>query len=73
MSLMPVRCFTCNAIIWQLTYEKYVSLGKTPAETLNAMNIKRICCRRIYLTHTNIDDQVILFPKIGDGMLELKK
>lgn len=56
--LIPVVCFSCGQCIAHL-YEKYLDFvnnakneeDTTPEEAaLNALNIKRMCCRRMFLT-----------------------
>lgn len=46
----PVRCITCNAMLRFKQYDaiKSESCAKT---ALDAMAIRRFCCRRMYLTH----------------------
>ena len=52
MNVIPIRCFTCNKIIankWE-TYTYYISLGHTPDQALNLLDIKRYCCRRMFVS-----------------------
>ena len=62
--IIPVRCFTCGKIIGNL-WDKYTDLIKssTKGEALDSLNIKRICCRRMLLTHVNIIDDMIKYNK----------
>lgn len=75
MSLIPVRCFTCNKIIGNkdIKYNKYLESGMTPKEALDKMGVNRICCRRIFLGHVNIIDKLLLFPKQLDTSSESKR
>ena len=62
--IIPIRCFTCGKIIGNL-WDKYTDLIKssTKGEALDSLNIKRICCRRMLLTHVNIIDDMIKYNK----------
>jgi DNA-directed RNA polymerase I, II, and III subunit RPABC5 len=71
---LPVRCFTCNKIIGnkELLYEKYLKEGYTSKDTLDMIGMNRICCRRMFLGHVNIIDQLLLFPKQLNSSYETK-
>lgn len=62
----PIRCFTCGAVIGQLyeEYSKMVKAGKKPAEALDGLGVKRYCCRRMFLSHVEVMDKVIKYPKL---------
>ena len=54
---IPIRCFTCNKVIankW-LTYQKYQSEGISDGEALDKVELVRICCRRMFLGHVELD------------------
>lgn len=61
MNLFPVRCYTCNKVISHL-HSAYQSEIEKPIEGLNEdqiravvmtrLGIKRTCCRRMFLCHT---------------------
>lgn len=52
--LIPVRCFTCGKVIadgkWNV-YRRRVAEGLDPSLVLNELNLKRYCCRRMYISH----------------------
>ncbi|OHS94429.1 DNA-directed RNA polymerases I, II, and III subunit RPABC5 [Tritrichomonas foetus] len=59
--LIPIRCFTCGAMIAN-KYESYCDLlkeGKTPEEALNILKIHRFCCRRMFLAHADLIDKMM--------------
>lgn len=63
---IPIRCFTCGAPIAQY-WEEYASrtkAGEKPAEVLDSLGIKRICCRRMFLAHVEIMDKVAKYDKM---------
>ena len=63
MSGFPIRCFSCNKVVGQYE-EKYKMLiqdGKSSKEALDALNIKRYCCRRMFLGHVDILEKILSF------------
>ncbi|EAY16614.1 hypothetical protein TVAG_434510 [Trichomonas vaginalis G3] len=64
--LIPVRCFTCGAIIGH-KWKEYVRLIEEEhmnyTEALNALNLKRFCCRRMLLTHVDLLDRMLLYSR----------
>lgn len=71
--IIPVRCFTCNKTIGHL-WENYDRLLKlkdkddkqlyTSNEILEKMNIKRYCCKRMFIGNIEIIDNIILYKTI---------
>ena len=59
--LVPVRCFTCGGLVG----DKYSELvnrvkdGEDPGDVLDALKMKRYCCRRILLSNVDIIDQIL--------------
>ena len=63
--IIPIRCFTCNKEI-SSKYELYVAMrrnGKEARHALDELGITHICCRRMFLTHVDIGDQLLEFVK----------
>ena len=62
--MFPVRCFTCGKVIAD-KYEKYLEgiKSKKPAEVLDELGIKRICCRRMFISHVDLIDDVIKYSR----------
>ena len=60
--IIPIKCFTCCKVIGHL-WEKYLELIKTKTknDALNDLNITRICCRRMILTHVEICDILLKY------------
>lgn len=61
--MFPVRCFTCGKVIGHLweEYLKRVTAGEEPKKVLDSMNITRICCRRIFISHVEYIDELIAY------------
>lgn len=61
--LIPIRCFTCGALIadkWD-EYKSRVENGEEPGAVLDSLNVKRYCCRRMFLTHYEVFDEIVKF------------
>jgi DNA-directed RNA polymerase subunit N len=55
--MLPIRCFSCNKILgcYNETFENYKKQNPEKlVDFFNDMNIKRYCCRKIFLTHIDI-------------------
>lgn len=64
--MIPVRCFTCGAVIssvWE-DYKKRVEKKRKEmgtdeinvGEILDELDVKRYCCRRMVLSHAELVD-----------------
>ncbi|MCD6085210.1 MAG: DNA-directed RNA polymerase subunit N [Desulfurococcales archaeon] len=63
--LFPVRCFTCGAVIgdkWE-EFVKRVSSGEDPGRVLDELGVKRYCCRRMFISHINLIDEMVLYGR----------
>ena len=59
--LVPVRCFSCNKIIGG-SYEKFIERkdnGENAAEVMDDLGIKRYCCRKIFVSHLDLIDELL--------------
>ena len=59
--LVPVRCFSCNKVIGG-SYEEFIERkekGENPAEIMNDLGIKRYCCRKIFVSHLDLIDELL--------------
>ena len=59
--LIPVRCFSCNKIVGG-TYEEFVERresGEDPAKVMDDLGINRYCCRKIYVSHLDLIDELL--------------
>ena len=61
--IIPIRCFTCNKLIgasWE-PYTKLLKEGHTEKEALDKLGLRRMCCRRMILTHTDLINTIIKY------------
>ena len=59
--IIPIRCFSCGKPIaqdWEAYAEK-TSKGEDAAKLLDTLGHKRYCCRRMFITHSDVIDEVM--------------
>jgi DNA-directed RNA polymerase subunit N len=60
--MIPVRCFTCGAVIadkWE-EYKKRTTEDKEESgPVLDSLGIKRYCCRRMMLGNVDLIDEFV--------------
>ncbi|MES1901980.1 MAG: DNA-directed RNA polymerases I, II, and III subunit RPABC5 [Paramarteilia canceri] len=64
--IIPVRCFTCGKVIGH-KWEAYISLLQTEyfdGDALDALGLKKYCCRRMLLTHVDLIERLIQYPRV---------
>ena len=66
--LIPVRCWSCGKVIAHV-YEQYkqaVSDGGDPQKALNDVGLERYCCRRMFVAHIDLIDEIAPFSIARD-------
>jgi DNA-directed RNA polymerase subunit N (RpoN/RPB10) len=65
--IIPVRCFTCGKVVaslW-LPYKHKIEVeGKSAQVALDEVGAKRVCCRRMLLTHVNLIDDLLKYAPL---------
>jgi DNA-directed RNA polymerase subunit N len=64
--LVPVRCFTCGfpiSIYWE-EYKSRLSKGESAEAILDSLNIKRYCCRRMFISTFEYIDEFLQYVKV---------
>ncbi len=65
--IIPVRCFSCGAVIGN-KYEEFTEKlrqGKDAKEAFEEIGVTRYCCRRMMLSHRDFIDEVIKLQEKG--------
>jgi len=59
--IIPVRCYTCGKVVGSSyhTFVKRVQMGEDPQEVLDDLDIKRYCCRRMLISHSDLLGELI--------------
>jgi len=64
--MMPVRCFSCGAVVadkWE-EYDRRVHKENEKADkVLDELGVKRYCCRRMFISNVELIDEFILFGR----------
>jgi DNA-directed RNA polymerase subunit N len=61
--MIPVRCFTCGAVIgdkWE-EFARSVEQGDSPREILDRLGVDRYCCRRMLMSHVGVLEEILRF------------
>ncbi len=63
--MFPVRCFTCGKVIGHLweDYQRRVASGEDPKQVLDSLNVTRICCRRMFISHVDYIDELLSYSR----------
>lgn len=64
--IIPVRCFTCGKVIGN-KWEAYLGLLQaeyTEGDALDAMGLKRYCCRRMLLGHVDLIEKLLNYAPL---------
>ncbi|KAK6036463.1 putative DNA-directed RNA polymerase subunit N [Cooperia oncophora] len=59
--IIPIRCFTCGKVIGN-KWEAYLGLLQaeyTEGDALDALNLRRYCCRRMLLSHVDLIEKLL--------------
>jgi DNA-directed RNA polymerases I, II, and III subunit RPABC5 len=66
--LIPIRCFTCNKTIGN-KWDVYVQLlqSKPASEALVEIGMTRYCCKRMFLTHIDLIDRLLMNQQIQEA------
>ncbi|KAL5118024.1 DNA-directed RNA polymerase II subunit L [Pleosporales sp. CAS-2024a] len=61
--IIPIRCFSCGKVVGDL-WEKYMNLlteEMAEGDALDAIGLKRYCCRRMILTHVDLIEKLLKY------------
>ena len=61
--IIPIRCFSCGAVIadrWD-EYLRLLNDGKSSEEAMDEIGLERYCCRRMYVSHVDLMDDISPF------------
>jgi DNA-directed RNA polymerase subunit N len=63
--IIPIRCFTCGKVIGHLweEYARRVANGEDPGKVLDELGVKRYCCRRMFISHVDLINEVIVYGR----------
>ncbi|MEM5802265.1 MAG: DNA-directed RNA polymerase subunit N [Candidatus Aenigmatarchaeota archaeon] len=61
--IIPIRCFTCGKVVGHLweEFKERTGRGEDTEKVLNDLNLKRYCCRQLFLGHVDLLREVAQF------------
>jgi DNA-directed RNA polymerase subunit N len=61
--LIPVRCWSCGKVVAHLydQFKNAVDTGEDPSKVLDDLGLERYCCRRMYVGHIELIDEISPF------------
>lgn len=65
--IIPVRCFTCGKVIgdhWE-EFSRRTKQGETPGKVLDELGMKRYCCRRMFISHVEVIDELLKYGEVS--------
>ncbi|XP_033110777.1 DNA-directed RNA polymerases I, II, and III subunit RPABC5 [Anneissia japonica] len=64
--IIPVRCFTCGKVVGN-KWEAYLGLLQaeySEGDALDALGLKRYCCRRMLLAHVDLIEKLLNYAPL---------
>jgi len=63
--IIPIRCFSCGKPVAQDSdeYTRRTSEGEDSQKVLDDLKHTRYCCRRMFISHSEIIDESMQFKK----------
>jgi len=61
--IIPIRCFSCGGLIahkWE-EYKEKITAGIEVADALDQIGLTRYCCRRMYVGHHDLIEEIAPF------------
>ncbi|MCX6798726.1 MAG: DNA-directed RNA polymerase subunit N [Candidatus Diapherotrites archaeon] len=61
--MVPIRCFSCGKQLAGL-YEQFkqrVEKGEKAEKVMDDLGVRRYCCRRMLLSHTDLIDDIMRY------------
>lgn len=65
--IIPVRCFTCGRVIgdrWE-EFCRRTRQGEHSGKVLDELGIKRYCCRRMFVSHVEVIDELLRYGEVS--------
>ena len=65
--IVPVRCYTCGKVIgdrWE-EFAHRTKQGENPAKVLDDLGMKRYCCRRMFISHVEVIDELLKYGEVA--------
>ncbi|MBM3309040.1 MAG: DNA-directed RNA polymerase subunit N [Candidatus Altiarchaeales archaeon] len=63
--IIPIRCFSCGKPVaqdWD-EYTRRTVEGENPQNVLDSLGHMRYCCRRMFISHSEIIDELMQYKR----------
>ncbi|MFH1836098.1 MAG: DNA-directed RNA polymerase subunit N [Methanobacteriota archaeon] len=63
--IIPIRCFSCGKPLaqdWE-GYSERTLKGENPDKVMDSLGYDRYCCRRMFISHTEIIDEIMHYRR----------
>ena len=69
--IITVRCWSCSKVIAHAYahYKKAVESGEDPQKAMDDAGLERYCCRRMFLSHVELIDEVAPFSVAREELI----
>ncbi|MHA1498704.1 MAG: DNA-directed RNA polymerase subunit N [Promethearchaeota archaeon] len=66
MIIIPIRCFSCGKLIAHVykPYMEALEKGESSENAFKELGIKRFCCKRMIVSHVDLIDDLLKFPRL---------
>lgn len=64
--IIPIRCFTCGKLVadrWE-EFARRAKAGERPKKILDDMGMTRYCCRRMFISHVDVVDDLLRYAQV---------
>jgi len=64
--IIPIRCFSCGRLIAH-AYKPYLEMlekGESAEKAFKELGIERFCCKRMLVSHVDLIDELLKFPRL---------
>jgi DNA-directed RNA polymerase subunit N len=64
--IIPIRCFTCGKLVadrWE-EFARRVKSGERPKKVLDDIGMTRYCCRRMFISHVDVVDDLLRYAQV---------
>ncbi|MGA3404556.1 MAG: DNA-directed RNA polymerase subunit N [Candidatus Bathyarchaeia archaeon] len=64
--IIPIRCFTCGKLVadrWE-EFTRRIKAGERPKKVLDDIGMTRYCCRRMFISHVDVVDDLLRYAQV---------
>ena len=64
--IIPIRCFSCGKLVAHIykDYKEAIERGERSEDAFKNLGIERFCCKRMIVSHVDLIDDLLKFPRL---------